>query len=138
MAVLMGKSGYIYTADTAGASATSAIANIDSWSINPTADVIETTAFGSAGTTVKTFAYGLKGATGNCSGNMEGATHQTYLLDILANTTVTTVEMKLYASASKYYSCEALVSGETITATVGDKITFSFDFTVTGALTYTD
>ena len=138
MADIMGREGYLYLAAAAGVSATSAIECIDTWSITPTLDAIDVTALGSAGNTVaRSFDIGLKGATGNASGTMDGAdVHASHLISIMCNSAATTVECKFYMDSSHYLSFTALITSASLGGNVADKTTFGFDLTVTGALTY--
>lgn len=140
MGVTMGKVGYIYVAAGTGATATSAIANIDNWSFDMTADAVETTAFGTSavGTAVRTFEPGLKGATGSISGNYDDASvQQDWLMEIMADTTIETVNMALYLNASQLFSFAVALTGVSLGATVDGKTTFTANYTVDGAVTLT-
>jgi len=137
MAAVLGNVGYIYVAAATGASATSAIANIDSWNIDLAIEAIETTSFGTGTTvTARTYEPGIKGATGSMSGNYDAASgHQDWLLEVASDTTVENVEMELYINASHYFSLTATVTGVSIGDTVDGKATFTANFNADGAVT---
>jgi predicted secreted protein len=139
MAAILGKVGYLYGPTATGQlqSQISAIANIDTWSLNLTGDAIDTTAFGT-GSTVnsRTFDSGIKGANGSFSGNYDSASaHQDWLAEIMAETTIENVQLAMYINASHYFTMEAVVTGVTIGASVDGKVTFSADYTADGDVT---
>jgi hypothetical protein len=137
MAVIMGKQGYIYTA--VGSAATSAAVSCNAWSLDAAADAIDVTAFGTGtAIAVKSFDYGLKSATGSISGDFNDAcSHIDNILNIMADGTLVNVDLALYATATHYYTCSALVTGATLGMAVADKVTFTINFTVDGTLTWT-
>ncbi len=140
MGVTMGKGGYIYVAAGAGVSATSAIANIDTWTLDMTVDAVETTAFGTdaAGVAARTFEPGLKGGTGSMSGHYDDASvHTDWLMEIMSDTTIETVNMKINLNASQLFSFAAAITGVSLGATMDGKTTFSANYTVDGAVTLT-
>lgn len=139
MAVIMGREGWIYTARGSGSAATSVIANIDTWSLSLTADPIETTAFGTTATSVYTrsFVPGLKSGTGSLSGNFEGGVHQDWLVNIMADTTVVTVDMVLYMNSSDYVSVTACITSVELGGSIDGKTTFSASYNTSGTVTKT-
>ena len=140
MGVTMGKGGYILIPAATGASATSAIANIDTWTLDMTVDAVETTAFGTSATGVadRTFEPGLKSGTGSISGHYDDASVQTdWLMEIMADTTVENIAMAIYLNASQLFSFTACITGVSLGATMDGKTTFSANYTVDGAKTLT-
>ncbi len=140
MGVTMGKGGYIFVAAATAASATSAIANIDTWTLDMTVDAVETTAFGTSavGVAARTFEPGLKGATGSLSGHYDDASvHTNWLMEIMADTTIENVNMDIYLNASQLFSFGVCLTGVSLGATMDGKTTFSANYTVDGAITLT-
>ena len=137
MAVLMGKDGDLRLVASGGS--VTAMAFLDSWSLNLTHDITEVTAFAAGTTESKSYEYTLKGATGSASGTADGAcTQQTLILDYLTGTDAGNVDMELRRTTALKISFSAAITGFTIDSAVGDKLAFSFDYTARGTVTNTD
>ena len=138
MAVIHGKDGYVIMGISTAPSSSLTVDCIDSWSLAFTADAVETTGFGTSTTAIwKTFAAGLKSATGNAAGSFDDADARlSNLVTILTMSAMTTVACMLYMDASHYFSVACIVTGFTINETLHDKTTFSFDFTVASTPVY--
>ena len=140
MGVTMGKQGYIFIAAATGVSASSAVVGIDTWTLDLTADAVETTAFGATETALssRTFSPGLKSGTGSVSGHYDDASvQQDWLMEIMSDTTVETVEMELYLNTSQLFTITACVTGVSLGGTVDGKTTFSMNYTLDGGTTLT-
>ncbi|MCL5045570.1 MAG: phage tail protein [Actinobacteria bacterium] len=112
------------------------VAEIGNWSLDLEGETLETTSFDSAGW--KEFIAGLKGWSGSAEGNWKvdaDATGQKALQDALLNGTTVSLELRVNATPNKY-SGSALVTKVGVEAGVDDKVSVSFDFQGTGALTY--
>lgn len=118
MAHLAGKSGYVDTG--------SAVSGIKSWTCDYTADPLETTDFADAG--VKSYIVGCTGWAGSFEGYKEGA----------PQTLGGSVTLKLYESATCYWSGTALITGVHPSAAHDGVVSVSYDFQGTGALSHTE
>lgn len=118
MAHLAGKSGYVDTG--------SAVAGLKSWTLDYTTDALETTDFADAG--VKTYIVGGSGWTASAEGYKDGA----------PQTQGGSVTLKLYESATCYWSGTALVVGTHPSASQDGVVSVSYDFQGTGALSHTE
>jgi len=118
MAHLAGKSGYVDTG--------SAVAGLKSWTLDYTTDALETTDFADAG--VKSYITGGSGWTATAEGYKEGA----------PQTQGASVTLKLYESATCYWSGTALVTQTSAGAAHDGVVTVSYSFQGTGALTHTE
>ena len=130
MAATMGKDGFISIDGTTGA-----VAYIDSWSLSPSIDTAEVTAFGN---TSKAYVSTLRGWTVTASGTLDrsDSTGQLVILnDFESTATSTTLSLWLYDSTS-HWQGEAYVTGQTVNSQVGDKVTVSWTFQGTGNLSY--
>lgn len=117
--------------DNSAGSLTDISAYCDSVDFPLTADTAEVTTFGDAS---KEYIAGLKDATISISGSWD-ATADAVLAGIIglagsfqygpAGTTLTNIK----------YTGEAICTSYTVNAPVGDKVTFSAEFQVTGAVT---
>jgi predicted secreted protein len=127
MAVLAGKSG----SAKVGANT---VASISNWSLDPTMNTAETTALGDSAKTHIATIY-------EWSGNLEGMLRvhddtngQTALQTaFLAGTPVT---LNLYVDSTHYYSGSAIIKSMPVKVSVEDKVTISFAFQGSGALSY--
>lgn len=140
MGVNMGKKGFIFIAAATGVSASSAIVGIDTWTLDMTADAVETTAFGATETALasRTFEPGLKSGTGSLSGHYDDASvQQDWVMEILADTTIENVEMELYLNATQLFTITACITGVSLGGTVDGKTTFAMNYTLDGGTVYT-
>ena len=129
MAAAMGKDGRITFDDT-----TTPPAYMDNWTLNGDIGMAEITAYGNSS---RAYGHTLRGFTVSAAGTLDKAdTKQDAVLDMFASTsTLTAVTLRMYDSTS-YWSCSAFPSGFTVNSQVGDKVAVSYNFQVTGNLTY--
>ena len=129
MAARMGKDGFISIAGT-----TVAATYVDSWSINPSIGTADVTAYGDS---ARAFISTLREWTVTCGGTLDRADAQQ--LDVLNNfestATSTSFTLRLYDSTA-YWLGTALVMSANINSSVADKVSFTFNFQGTGALSY--
>lgn len=118
MAHLAGKSGYVDTA--------SAVSGIKSWTLDYVTDVLETTDFADAG--VKSYIVGPSGWSGSFEGYKDGA----------PQTQGASVTLKLYESATAYWSGTALIIGTHPSVSYDGVVSVSYDFQGTGSLGHTE
>lgn len=139
MGTIMGKSGYIIAGMGTTPTATLSVDCIDTWSLAGAGDAIETTQFGTTAAVIfKTFEAGLKSLTGNAAGNMDGTLSiMSTILNILFNSAATSVvNLVLHLDGSHHVSVASVITGFTLNDAVADKVTFGFDFTVSGQPVY--
>lgn len=114
---------------------TTAVAEIDNWKLNISAEMLESTDFDSDGW--KEFIAGLKEWSGSFSGNWDMTDTAGQLAmqgGLIAGTLIT---LRLDVDGTHYYSGSAFIKSGGIETPVGGKVTVSFDFQGTGALTPT-
>ncbi len=116
MAHIAGKAGYVDTA--------SAVAGIKSWSIDYVSDALETTDFADAG--VRSYVIGCSGWSGSFEGYKDGAPQG------LAGASIT---LKLYEDNTYLWTGTAFINGVHATNSFDGIVSYSYDFTGTGALT---
>ncbi len=118
MAHISGKAGQV--------DAASAVTGIKSWTLDYTADTLETTDFADAG--VKTFVIGGSGWSGSFEGFKDGVP-----LPIAGNA----VTIKLYESqaANQFWTGSAFIVGIHPATAHDGIVTYSYDYIGTGALT---
>ena len=128
MGAMVGKDGSVKVGD-------SALGYIDSWSLTPTIDTAEITAYGD---TTKVNVQTLKSWAAEVSGTLNKVdAQQAALLDQFEDGTLSAVDLKLYTGASTYWQGSAVLTGGGITSTVGDKVSVNFSFSCAGDLSYT-
>lgn len=111
------------------------VAEVKNWSVEPGADMLDTTTQGSDW---KTFIAGLKEWSGSIEGNWTVNTDtngQKALQDAYLNGT--SVSLKLYVNATNYYSGTAFIKNLSVEDSVEDLVNVSFEFQGSGALAYT-
>ena len=143
MATLTGKLGQIKLDKTDSAGATVAVAEVRSWTVTHTQDVIEDTVMGDGARTYK------KGLT-NFSGSFEGMYDTAHVAtngavfdldatsddgDITDNGILTGEFITSTASGSKKYTGEVLITSIERNASFDDMVTFTANFQGTGVLT---
>ena len=110
------------------------IAEVTSWSLDISADMLDST---SLGDTWREFVAGLNGATGSVEVKWDVVTdtngQAALQTAFLAGTTVT---LDLYTNATKYYSGSAYISSLSIEEPVEDLVTATFEAQFTGVVTY--
>jgi len=112
----------------------STVVDVSSWSLELGADTLEVTALGDDW---KRFIAGLKEWSASAEGFYSvhsDATGQKSLQDAYLGSTE--VSLKLYVSATNYYSGNAYISGLSVEDPVDDTVSISFEFQGTGPLTY--
>ena len=119
MAHLAGKSGYVDTG--------TAVAGIKSWTLDYTSDALETTDFAALG--VKEYIIGCSGWSGSFEGFKEGAAQA------IAGAAVS---LKLYESATAYWSGSAFITGVHPSAAQDGVVSVSYDFQGTAGLSHTE
>ena len=126
MAKLAGK---LASVDIAG----SEIVGFSSWSLNTSADAIDTTGFTNDG--VKEFIAGCTSWNGSIEGS---AADQAADLFIGAGglRPGATITVKLFINATKFYTGSAIVTSMNPSTDVNDAVKWSVNFQGTGALTY--
>jgi len=106
------------------------IAEMNSWSINPSAGEIDTTHFDSLDW--KEFMGSLKEWTGSCEGNLVKG-HVASVINKLG--TEAELELKITATGGDItFSGNAIITSTDIDVPVDDKATISIDFRGTGSL----
>lgn len=115
------------------------IVGITNWSLSLVISTLDTTALGDDW---KSYILGLKEWTASASGNYEvtGAsttevTTQEALQDAYLNGTP--VNVKFYVDSEHYYEGNAVIASLSIDDTLEDVVNISFEFTGTGALSFT-
>lgn len=111
-----------------------AIAEVTSWSMDISADMLDSTSLGDSW---REFVAGLNGATGSVEVKWDipnDADGQTALQNAILNGT--TVTLNLYVNASNYYSGSAYVSSLSVEDPVEDLVTATFEAQFTGEVTY--
>lgn len=110
------------------------IAEVSSWSMDLSADMLDSTSLGDSW---REFIPGLNGATGSVEVKWDipnDANGQTALQNAILNGT--TITLDLYVNASNYYSGTAYVSSLSVEDPVEDLVTATFEAQFTGAVTY--
>ena len=114
---------------------TTAVAEIDNWKLDISADMLDSTDFASAGW--KEFIAGLKEWSGSFSGNWDMTDTAGQLAIQTAFLAGTPITLRLDVDSTHYYSGSAHIKSLGVETPVGDKVTVSYDFQGTGALTPT-
>jgi len=128
----------VFKIDNSGGTLTDISAYVDNVDFPQTVETAETTTFGSS---AKTYIVGLKDSTISISGKWDGAASavDVTLSGILGQSASVTFEYGPAGSTAGNvkYTGEALLTNYSVSAPVGDVVTFSGDFQVTGAVTRT-
>lgn len=128
MAAMIGKDGSVKIGTTE-------VGFIDSWSLTPTINTTDVTAYGN---TTKVNVQTLKEWAAEISGTLDKAdAQQAALLDQFEDGTLEAVDLRLYTGSATYWQGSAVLSGGGINSTVGDKVSVSFSFACAGDLSYT-
>lgn len=133
MAFVHGKN-TVFKIDNSGGSLQDISAYLDSVDFPQTSDTAEVTTFGDSS---KEYIVGLKDSTISISGSWDSAS-DAILAGILGGA-AGTFEYGPAGSTPGLvkFTGEAICTGYTVNGTVGDKVTFSAEFQVTGAITRT-
>jgi hypothetical protein len=134
MAFVHGKSAY-FNLDTVGGTPTDLSAYCDNIDFSAAMEAAETTTFGNS---AKTFIAGLNDATFSVSGNFDPAldAHMTGILAAHPASLTFVIGPQGSTGGQREIGGECLLTGYTVNPPVGDKVTFTADFQVTGAVTY--
>lgn len=135
MAFVHGKN-TVFSIDDSGGTLRNLSAYLDSIDFPQTVETADVTTFGDA---AKEYIVGLKDSTISISGSYDpGATCDGYLAGIVGGA-AGTFEYGPQGSTGGFvkYTGEAILTSYQITGSVGDKVTFSAEFQVTGAVTRT-
>ena len=137
MAVLTGENGSVRVDVNDSAGATTAIADVRSWTVTHTADTVETTSMDSNG--VRTYAKGLAQFTGSMEvvWNDNQAFTGAFNPEDGQTGTLTAEFITSTESGSKKYTGEVLLTSVTRTSSYDDLITATLDFQGSGSLTET-
>lgn len=129
MAAISGTAGSVVYGGTGG----TAVGNLTEWSIDISLNPVETTAFG---ITWEQYVTSIKSATGSFSGNFDGAdTMQDNLRTAMVDGT--SVALALYLNGTNYYDVgTAFLTGHRSSVSMDGKAETTFDFTVSGPVTY--
>ena len=123
----------VFKVDNAGGSLTDISTTLTDVSFPQTIETAETTSFGSS---AKTYIVGLSDSTVSVSGNFD-ATVDAHLAAIAGQAATVSFEYGPEGSTSTYikYSGEAILTSYEKSGAVGDVVTYSAEFQVTGAVT---
>lgn len=139
MGTIMGKSGYLYVqmGDSIPSTPT-AIECVDNWSMSFSEDAVEDTGFGTTTDVIyKSFSSGLKSATGSAAGNFDATDPRlSVIAAVFIGSETTTINAAFYLDSNHHVSVVCVMTGFSIGEPVADKVTFGFDFTVSGTPVY--
>ena len=110
------------------------IAEVTSWSMDLSTDMLDST---SLGDDWREYITGLNGATANVEVKWDlpnDTNGQTALQNAMLNGTPVT--LNLYVNGSNYYSGSAYISNLNVETPVEDKVSATFDAQYSGAVTY--
>jgi predicted secreted protein len=128
MAAVVGKDGYV----TVGGST---VAYVDAWTLNAAVQAPEVTAFGD---TAKKYTSNLRESSLSFSGTLDRSdAEQATIQDQFEDGTLADVAVRLYWLPASYWSGNVRVTGFTVNSAVGDKVSFSINANINGALTAT-
>lgn len=116
------------------------VAKVRNWNLAAVAETLETT---TTGDYARTYVFGRQGWSGSCTAlYYENSAGALAIQPLLANTirttalpSSTTQTLKLQLTAARAIEATVLITSAAITATSGDVVEVSVDFTVTGLLT---
>ena len=123
----------VFKVDNSGGTLTDISNTLTDLGFPQTVETAETTSFGSS---AKTYVVGLSDSTVSVSGNFD-ATVDAHLAGILGQAASVSFEYGPEGSTSGYvkYSGEAILTSYEKSGAVGDVVTYSAEFQVTGAVT---
>jgi len=124
-----------FKVDNSGGTLTDISVYLDNISLPRSIETAETTTFGVAGG-AKTYVTGLNDSTVSISGKFD-ATLDAHLVGIFAQEATVSFEYGPAGTTSGYvkFTGEAIMTKYDLGSPVGDVVTFSADFQVTGAVT---
>jgi hypothetical protein len=123
----------VFKVDNSGGSLTDISDTLNSVSFPREAETLETTSFGSSD---RTYVVGFKNATISVEGSFD-ATVDTHLAGILGQEASVSFEYGPEGSTSTFtkYTGECLMTSYETSAGVGDIVTYSAEFQITGVIT---
>lgn len=132
MAAAMGKDGYVML----GGDTDAVVTYVNSWTLSPSIGTADITAYGDS---ARAFISTLREWTATVGGTLDmSSTDQSYVFNDFSSTaTSTSFELRLYDRTTCYWSGSVLPTGANINSQVGDKVSFTWTFQGTGALSYT-
>jgi len=117
MAATVGKDGYF-------AIGASTVAFVDSWTVTPSIDTPEITAFGNSS---KAYGSALRSWSITASGTLDRSdAEQASLMDQFEDGTLGDIAMRFYFAAASYWSGNVRLTGQTINSQVADKVSISW------------
>lgn len=129
MAAYLGKNGSVRVGATK-------ITLIDSWSINPSVEIVDITSYGS---TFKNKVQTIRDWKASFTMTLDRSdAQQVNILSDLegSSTDAGNIALRFYTSSAAYWSGNGLVAGITINSKVSDKVSVSVNVEGNGALTY--
>jgi len=123
----------VFKIDDSGATLRDISDSLNSISFPREAEVLETTSFGSSD---RTYIVGFKNATISIEGSFD-ATYDGYLAGVLGQDATLSFEYGPEGSTSTYtkYTGECIMTSYESTAGIGDVVSFSAEFQISGAVT---
>ena len=139
MAAVSGNGGVLQVTDT-GTTAYTAIASLQSWSLERSSEAIETSAMGTS--TAKTFVPGQTSFSGSAEAlwNDDQTDGQEAIEEALKNGD-SNFKIKLYpigTSSGDFWSGDVIVTGVSFSSSLNSPVGFSFTFQGTGVLVHND
>ncbi len=111
------------------------VAFMDTWTLTPSIDTPEVTAYGNAS---KVYGSALRGWTVTFSGTLDRSdTDQADLMDQFEDGTLADVGLRMHTAAASYWSGNVRLTGQTINSQVADKVSASWTGNGSGDLSYT-
>ena len=135
MAAYIGKDGDIWVNTTSSTSASTALGMMDTWTLTPSIETADVTAYGSS---FRDRAQTLKDWTAEMSGTLDRSdTQQDAILDMCSSGALGNIALRFYTHAASYWSGNGLLTGASVVSSIGDKVTMSYSFIANGALSFT-
>ena len=111
------------------------IAYMDTWTLTPSIETADITAYGSS---FHDRAHTLKDWTAEMSGTLDRSdTQQDAILDMCSSGALGNIALRFYTHAASYWSGNGLLTGASVVSSIGDKVTMSYSFVGNGALSWT-
>lgn len=138
MAAVIGKNGSVKVSKgTSGTSSIETIAYVDSFSLNPSVETIDITAYGS---TWRSRISGLRDWSGSFNLTLDRTdSGQLLILTKIegSDSGGSDLAMRFYTTSVAYWGGTVIPTGFTVNSNVADKVTLSVNFQGNGALSYT-
>ncbi len=120
------------TGDSGKVNIVAADLDITGWNLDITAEVHDISNTGGAGWAE--FIGGMKGATGSFTANLDSLAHPTTTAPVITPGTAATI--KLFTDGTKFFQGSCIITGLPHVSQVKGLITYTCNFTITGALTF--